>query len=109
MRLRACVLVGCLAVAVPSLAGEQASGTPADAMYFPAAGVQTEADEYTRYELLDPATASFKSSGFKFASLLKDIATSDAFYRTTAPQTGALDVPHPKLASDATGNQEVQK
>jgi hypothetical protein len=57
----------------------------------------------------DTLAADFKSSGFKFTSLLKDIATSDTFYRTTAPQTGALDTPHPKLASDVTGNQEVQK
>jgi hypothetical protein len=32
----------------------------ADAPYFPAAVTQTEADEYTRYELLAPETASFK-------------------------------------------------
>jgi hypothetical protein len=31
-----------------------------DGMYFPAAMGQTEADEYTRYELLAPETASFK-------------------------------------------------
>ena len=74
MHLRACAFAGCLAaapaslaVALPSLADAlpspadaQAPGTPADPMYFPAAEVQTEADEYTRYELLDPATASFK-------------------------------------------------
>ncbi|MHB8477494.1 MAG: hypothetical protein ACYDBZ_14525, partial [Steroidobacteraceae bacterium] len=78
MRLRACALAACfavalpslavalpslavalpsLAVALPSLADAQASGAQADAMYFPAARVQTEADEYTRYELLEPATA----------------------------------------------------
>ena len=56
----------------------------------------------------DTLTADFKSSGYKFPSLLRDIATSDAFYRTSAPQTGALDTLH-KLASDVTGNQEVQK
>ncbi|MEP6546547.1 MAG: hypothetical protein ABJD53_03710 [Gammaproteobacteria bacterium] len=31
-----------------------------DAVYFPTAIGQTEADEYTRYELLEPETASFK-------------------------------------------------
>src|SRR5882724_573867 len=31
-----------------------------DGFYFPAAVGQTEADEYTRYELLAPETASFK-------------------------------------------------
>jgi hypothetical protein len=35
--------------------------TTQDSVYFPApSGAQTEADEYTRYELLDPETASFK-------------------------------------------------
>ena len=43
--------------------------------------------------------ADFKSSGYKFPDLLKDIATSDTFYRATAPQTGALDTPKSKLAS----------
>jgi len=43
--------------------------------------------------------ANFKTGGYKFTALLKDIATSDTFYRTTAPQTGALDTPHSKLAS----------
>jgi hypothetical protein len=32
----------------------------ADDVYFPASTAQSEADEYTRYELLEPATASFK-------------------------------------------------
>ena len=43
--------------------------------------------------------ADFKSSGYKFPALLKDIATSDTFYRASAPQTGALDTPNSKLAS----------
>jgi hypothetical protein len=43
--------------------------------------------------------ADFKASGYKFPDLLRDIATSDTFYRATAPQTGALDTPHSKLAS----------
>ena len=90
MRLRACVLVGCLAVAVPSLAGEQASGTPADAMYFPAAGVQTEADEYTRYELLDPATASFKIS-----------------YEVTATTAGAKFYYNPIRKGSAASDESV--
>lgn len=34
-----------------------------DAVYYPApTALQTETDEYTRYELLDPETASFKIS-----------------------------------------------
>lgn len=51
----------------------------------------------------------FSDSGYKFPALLKDVATSDVFYRAMPPQTGALDTPHSKLASDVTGNQEVQK
>jgi len=43
--------------------------------------------------------ADFKTSGYKFPDLLRDIATSDTFYRATAPQTGALDTPNSKLAS----------
>jgi hypothetical protein len=38
---------------------EQPAGNP-DGLYFPDAQGQTEADEYTRYELLAPETASFK-------------------------------------------------
>jgi hypothetical protein len=34
--------------------------SPKDAPYFPSALTQTEADEYTRYELLAPETASFR-------------------------------------------------
>ncbi len=48
-------------------------------------------------------------SGYKFTDLLKDVATSDVFYRASAPQTGSLDTPRAKLASDVNGNQEVQK
>ena len=33
---------------------------PKDGVYFPTAATQTEADEYTRYELLDPESASFR-------------------------------------------------
>jgi hypothetical protein len=36
------------------------SSVSRDGLYFPSASTQTEADEYTRYELLAPETASFK-------------------------------------------------
>jgi len=52
--------------------------------------------------------ADFSSSGYKFPSLLRGIATSDVFFRAMPPQTGALET-HTKLASDVNGNQEVQK
>jgi hypothetical protein len=47
----------CIAFPAHSLADAQATQ---DEMYFPAAHGQTQADEYTRYELLDPDASSFK-------------------------------------------------
>jgi hypothetical protein len=50
-----------LAVALCLAAGLCRSSPAAkDDLYFPDSVTQTEADEYTRYELLDPGTASFK-------------------------------------------------
>jgi hypothetical protein len=50
-----------LAVALGLAAGlSHASPATKDDLYFAASVTQTEADEYTRYELLDPGTASFK-------------------------------------------------
>jgi hypothetical protein len=51
----------CLAAAL-GLTAQPCQAAPAakDDLYFPAAVTQTESDEYTRYELLDPSTASFK-------------------------------------------------
>ncbi|HEV3285645.1 MAG TPA: hypothetical protein VG011_02780, partial [Steroidobacteraceae bacterium] len=40
--------------------GAQPAADNPDGPYFPAAVTQTEADEYTRYELLEPASASFR-------------------------------------------------
>lgn len=64
LRSLAPVLAVCLAPAAPH-AHAQALPKPTapapDAVYFPApTPEQTETDEYTRYELLDPSTASFK-------------------------------------------------
>ncbi|HEV2284590.1 MAG TPA: hypothetical protein VGR80_00995 [Steroidobacteraceae bacterium] len=64
-----CLLLGAGATATAGGAAATASSaatnpgeTPADrdGLYFPSATTQTEADEYTRYELLAPETASFK-------------------------------------------------
>lgn len=41
-------------------AADAAASEPKDDVYFPTAVTQTETDEYTRYELLAPETASFK-------------------------------------------------
>jgi hypothetical protein len=54
------VVALCIAAAVHSLAHAQAPQAAQDDLYYPAAVGQTEADEYTRYELLAPETASFK-------------------------------------------------
>jgi hypothetical protein len=53
-------VVSCLSLPIHSIAEPQASQASKDALYFPAAVGQTEADQYTRYELLAPETASFK-------------------------------------------------
>jgi hypothetical protein len=53
-------LVFCMSLAANSAVPAQ-SAEQKDAVYYPAAsGMQTETDEYTRYELLAPETASFK-------------------------------------------------
>ncbi|HTL20511.1 MAG TPA: hypothetical protein VL220_07330, partial [Steroidobacteraceae bacterium] len=56
--------VAWLAVLLPSLLGAANESTEAarDGVYFEEASTQTEADEYTAYELLAPETASFRIS-----------------------------------------------
>src|ERR1700721_2306216 len=51
-----------LAAGLVCFAAAQAEAPQAtkDGVYFPSAVAQTETDEYTRYELLAPETASFK-------------------------------------------------
>jgi hypothetical protein len=49
-----------LSLPLCSIAHAQAPEPAKDGLYFPAAAGQTEADEYTRYELLAPESASFK-------------------------------------------------
>jgi len=51
----------CLALGANSVLRAQDQAAAKDAVYYPAAAArQTETDEYTRYELLAPETASFK-------------------------------------------------
>ncbi len=50
----------CLALPICSVVNAQAPPPAKDGLYFPSAVNQMEADEYTRYELLAPETASFK-------------------------------------------------
>ena len=42
------------------LTGVSAAGPPEDGIWFPSANIQSEADEYTRYELLAPESGKFK-------------------------------------------------
>jgi hypothetical protein len=53
-------VVCCISLPIYSVADPETSQPSKDALYFPTAIGQTEADEYTRYELLAPETASFK-------------------------------------------------
>jgi hypothetical protein len=48
------------ALTISSMANADAPPETKDGMYFPSPVTQTEADEYTRYELLTPESASFK-------------------------------------------------
>jgi hypothetical protein len=52
----------CLCVAGGAAALTRADEPSKDGLYFPSAVTQTEADEYTSYELLAPGTASFRIS-----------------------------------------------
>lgn len=61
-----------------------------DGIYLPAATTQTEADEYTRYELLAPETASFKIS-----------------YEVSATTTGARFFYNPIRKGSVASNESV--
>jgi len=52
--------LACLALGAAATATAGTASADRDGLYFPSANTQTEADEYTRYELLAPETASFK-------------------------------------------------
>jgi hypothetical protein len=53
-------LISALLLPLQPLANADTAAPPKDGLYFPSAVEQTETDEYTRYELLAPETASFK-------------------------------------------------
>lgn len=78
-----CVAVLCMAAAFPPARAQ----SDKDGLYFPSAVLQTETDEYTRYELLSPESSSFK-----------------IFYEVTATTAGAKYFYNPirkgSLASD---------
>jgi hypothetical protein len=70
-------------IASPTSAAQAAN----DGAYFPAAVRQTEADEYTRYELLAPETASFKI----FYEVAATTAGAKVFYNPIRKGSAASD------------------
>src|SRR6202046_57203 len=68
----------------------QATQATQDGMYFPSAVTQTETDEYTRYELLAPETASFK-----------------IYYEVTATTAGAKFFYNPIRKGSAASDESV--
>jgi hypothetical protein len=79
-----------LAAACGFAAYAQAPGAAKDGLYFPTAIKQTEADEYTRYELLTPETASFK-----------------IYYEVTATTAGAKVFYNPIRKGSAASDESV--
>ena len=52
----------------------------------------------------------FQDGGYRFPALLREIATSQEFYRVAPPQMGAVDMPTSKLAqSSSTGAGSTQE
>ncbi|HEY0803054.1 MAG TPA: hypothetical protein VGD54_19620 [Steroidobacteraceae bacterium] len=92
MRMRVITCVGvAFYCAVPFYLAANAQTSPAkDDLYFPAAVGQTEADEYTRYELLAPDTASFK-----------------IFYEVSATTPGAKYFYNPIRKGSAASDESV--
>jgi hypothetical protein len=81
-----------LAFALIAIAPAHAQVPPApkDGLYFPSAVAQTETDEYTRYELLAPETASFK-----------------IYYEVTATTAGAKFFYNPIRKGSAASDESV--
>jgi len=53
-------ICGVVLITAPAIAAADGPATGRDGLYLPTAVTQTEADEYTRYELLAPETQSFR-------------------------------------------------
>jgi hypothetical protein len=79
-----------LVAAAPAHAQAQAPQATQDGVYFPSAVTQTETDEYTRYELLAPETASFK-----------------IYYEVTATTAGAKFFYNPIRKGSAASDESV--
>ena len=92
MTMKAMICIGVAfscALPFPLLANAQTPPAK-DGLYFPAAIGQTEADEYTRYELLAPDTASFK-----------------IFYEVSATTPGAKYFYNPIRKGSAASDESV--
>jgi hypothetical protein len=76
-----------LALTVYAEVRAQAPQTPKDGFYFPGTVGQTETDEYTRYELLAPETASFKI----FYEVAATTAGAKFFYNPIRKGSSASD------------------
>jgi len=59
--------------------------------------------------LKDTVEKRFATDGYRFPDLLREVATSEAFYRVIPPQTGAIDTPSVKFASETNPTQENLK
>jgi hypothetical protein len=68
-------------------AAESPTASPADGVYFETASTQTEADEYTRYELLAPESASFRI----YYEVTATTAGAKAFYNPIRKGSVASD------------------
>ncbi len=81
-----------LALGLIGIAPARAEAPPAakDGLYFPTAVAQTETDEYTRYELLAPESASFK-----------------IYYEVTATTAGAKFFYNPIRKGSAASDESV--
>ena len=80
-------------------------------LYAYATGRPSTKGESDWFKYLDK---SFAADGYRVPDLLRRIATSEALYRVSAPQTGALELPAARLASQlnidrATISQEGVK
>ena len=80
-------LASFLALPIYAEVGAQAPQASKDGFYFPATVGQTETDEYTRYELLAPETASFKI----FYEVAATTAGAKFFYNPIRKGSSASD------------------
>jgi hypothetical protein len=78
------------ALPISAIADAQAGEATKDGLYFPDAVRQTEADAYTRYELLAPETASFK-----------------IYYEVTATTAGARSYYNPIRKGSVASDESV--